>query len=414
MFKKNVAVTGFTVGLISSTDGSDITTGTPVGYYTLDGGAQTAIADVTPVHEGNGQWSFDLTAGEMNGDIVGLVFTHASAITQHFTIKTVAKLTADLNDFDYTANDVTLAAATHTGAVIPTVSTVTNAVVLPTIPANWITAAGINAAALNGKGDWNIGKTGYTLTQAFPANFASQVISGAGAVDSLIQGILNTALTETTAGRIAGNFDTFFENSDAATTKVVDDVGGAGGGSSDWTTTERNEIRGRLGITGTTAAGGNTPTLATSAEATAPVTLAAATHTGAVIPTVTTVSNAVTLPAIPANWITAAGVNAAALNGKGDWNIGKTGYSISGAITTLDGLENLSFSDVWTGVITESYAANSTAITPAQAFYMIWSDLRSPDQAGTVWTDYKVDNTTAAMAFSLDNATTPTKKVRTS
>ena len=31
---------------------------------------------------------------------------------------------------------------------------------------------------------------------------------------------------------------------------------------------------------------------------------------------------------------------AASLNGKGDWNIGKTGYSISGAITTLDGLNN--------------------------------------------------------------------------
>jgi hypothetical protein len=35
-----------------------------------------------------------------------------------------------------------------------TIATVTNAVVLPSIPANWITAAGINAAALNGKGDW--------------------------------------------------------------------------------------------------------------------------------------------------------------------------------------------------------------------------------------------------------------------
>jgi len=33
-----------------------------------------------------------------------------------------------------------------------TVTTLTN---LPSIPANWLTAAGINAAALNGKGDWN-------------------------------------------------------------------------------------------------------------------------------------------------------------------------------------------------------------------------------------------------------------------
>jgi hypothetical protein len=31
---------------------------------------------------------------------------------------------------------------------------------------NAITAASINAAALNGKGDWNIGKTGYALSAA--------------------------------------------------------------------------------------------------------------------------------------------------------------------------------------------------------------------------------------------------------
>ena len=75
-FKKNTAITGFTVGMVSATDGSDITTGTPVGYYTLDGGTQTAIADTSPVHEGSGLWSFNLTAAEMNGTIVALTFTH--------------------------------------------------------------------------------------------------------------------------------------------------------------------------------------------------------------------------------------------------------------------------------------------------------------------------------------------------
>lgn len=127
-FKKNTAVTGFPVHLISSTDGSDITTGTPVGYYLLDGGTQTAIGDVTPVHEGNGQWTFDLTSGEMNGDIIGLVFTHASAITAHFTIKTDTKIVSELNDIAATAivsggainttggavDDVTLVATTTT------------------------------------------------------------------------------------------------------------------------------------------------------------------------------------------------------------------------------------------------------------------------------------------------------------
>lgn len=127
-FKKNTAVTGFPVHLISSTDGSDITTGTPVGYYLLDGGTQTAIGDVTPVHEGNGQWTFDLTTGEMNGDIVGLLFTHASAITAHFTIKTDTKIVSELNDIAATAIVSGGAINTTTGAVdnVTLVATTTN------------------------------------------------------------------------------------------------------------------------------------------------------------------------------------------------------------------------------------------------------------------------------------------------
>lgn len=77
---------------------------------------------------------------------------------------------------------VTLAGVTHTGAVIPTVTTLTN---LPAITSNWLTAAGIAASALNGKGDWNIGKTGYSLTQSFPTNFSAMSISAGGLVDIL-------------------------------------------------------------------------------------------------------------------------------------------------------------------------------------------------------------------------------------
>lgn len=50
---------------------------------------------------------------------------------------------------------------------------------LPSIPANWITAAGIAANALNGKGNWNVGKTGYSLTITPPtaAAISTQVWS---------------------------------------------------------------------------------------------------------------------------------------------------------------------------------------------------------------------------------------------
>jgi hypothetical protein len=96
-FKKNTAVTGFPFALISASDGSAITSGTVNGYYLLDGGTQGSITG-TPTHEGNGQWSVDLLAAEMNGDLVGLLFTHSSAIPAHFTIKTETKLVSELQD----------------------------------------------------------------------------------------------------------------------------------------------------------------------------------------------------------------------------------------------------------------------------------------------------------------------------
>ena len=126
MFKKNTAVTGLSFGLLSATDGSDITTGTVNAYVTLDGGTQGSITD-TPVHKGNGQWSVDLTAAEMNGDTVGLVFTHTSAATVHMTIKTALMLTNELNDI--AATDIVSGGAitTSSGSVssVTTVDTTT-------------------------------------------------------------------------------------------------------------------------------------------------------------------------------------------------------------------------------------------------------------------------------------------------
>lgn len=87
-FRRGVAVTGFPFGMVSATDGSAIVSGAVTGYVTKDGGTQAALGD-TATHEGNGQWSINLTASEMDGDYVGLLFTHASAVPVHFTIRTV-------------------------------------------------------------------------------------------------------------------------------------------------------------------------------------------------------------------------------------------------------------------------------------------------------------------------------------
>jgi len=285
-FKKNTAVTGFPVGLVSATDGSAITTGTPVGYYLLDGGTQTAIADVTPVHEGNGMWTFNLTAAEMNGDIVGLTFTHASAITAHFTIKTEVTTPSDLNNFN-PATD--------------TVATVTNLTNLPSIPTNWITAAGIAASAFNGKGDWNIGKTGYSISGTKTTldalnDIAATAIVSAGAITTLSGKVTNVGTVDT----VTTNTD--MRGTDGANTTAPDNA----------------SIAAILTDTGTTI----------------PAQITALNDFNPATDTVATVTNLTNLPSIPTNWITAAGISASALNGKGDWNVGKTGYTLTQTFPT--------------------------------------------------------------------------------
>lgn len=119
---------------------------------------------------------------------------------------------------------------------------------------------------------------------------------------------------------------------------------------------------------------------------TANVTLAAATHTGAVIPTVTNLSN---LPAITANWLTAAGIAAAALNGKGDWNtvvpdaagvvptavenrqeMDSNSADLNAIITNIVGLNNLS-----TAQIDAAFATFWTS--PATLVALIWNEILS-------------------------------------
>jgi len=81
---------------ISKTDGSDVILGTPVVYYTIDGGTQ-AQTTATAVHEGNGQWSVALSQAETNGDHIVFSFVLTGAVTQTVNVYT---LDADLTNLD--------------------------------------------------------------------------------------------------------------------------------------------------------------------------------------------------------------------------------------------------------------------------------------------------------------------------
>lgn len=70
--KKNVASQTVSFLLLSTTDQSAVTAGSPTVYYTIDGGTQ-ATGTGTITHEGNGEWSYVPAQAETNGDHV--VFT---------------------------------------------------------------------------------------------------------------------------------------------------------------------------------------------------------------------------------------------------------------------------------------------------------------------------------------------------
>lgn len=86
-FIKGEAIVGFPFTLVNKETGAAITTGTVTLYLVQDGGDQT-VAAATPVHKGNGQWTFDLNGNETNYDFIGITVVHADAIPQNFTIKT--------------------------------------------------------------------------------------------------------------------------------------------------------------------------------------------------------------------------------------------------------------------------------------------------------------------------------------
>lgn len=171
--------------------------------------------------------------------------------------------------------------ANITGNVTGSVGTVNafaaNSITSTAIADNAFTAAKFAASSLNGKGNWNIGKTGYSLTQTFPTNFASLGINASGHISRVTLCDTNTDMRGTDGALLSGSY-TAPANGDITAIKAVTDKldtglvldgsvyqwtinalelapAGGGGGSTDWTADERAAIRAILGIPGS----GSTP-----------------------------------------------------------------------------------------------------------------------------------------------------------
>jgi len=86
-----------------------------------------------------------------------------------------------------------------------------------------------------------------------------------------------------------------------------------------------------------------------------------------------------------------------------------TGTTLPASISALN---NISVSDILTTQMTESYASDGTAPTVAQALFNLQQTLGDFSIAGTTITVKKLDGSTTAMTYTLDDATTPTSRTR--
>lgn len=78
----------------------------------------------------------------------------------------------------------------------------------------------------------------------------------------------------------------------------------------------------------------------------------------------------------------------------------------------ISSLNNISVSDVLTTQMTEAYAADGVAPTLAQALFLIQQTIGDFSISGTTLTAKKLDGTTTAATYTLDDAVSPTSRTR--
>ena len=283
------------------------------------------------------------------------------------TLTTVTNLTNAPTTGDLTATmktSVTTAATAATptiASVSGSVGSVTAAVTLPTIPADWITAAGIATDAI---GSAEISAAAVTKIQA---GLATPTNITAGTITT------TTNLTNApTAGDLTATMKTSVTTAATAATPTIASVSGAVGSvtaavllptmPTDWLTAAGLKADAVTEI----QSGLATPTNITAATG---IVLSGVTHTGAVIPTVTTTGTATNLTNAPTAGdltatmkasVTTAVPTAAAIQS----GLATPTNITAGTLTTVTNLTNAPTSGDLTATMKTSVTTAATAATP--------------------------------------------------
>ena len=385
--KKNVASQIIGAQLVNATTGAAFT-GSVTVYVTGDGGTQAAgsVGSGACTHEGNGFHTYAPAQAETNYDHIGFTFIGTGAVPATIQVYPTFPQTGD-NFGRLGAPAGASVSADIAAAKVDTAAIKVKTDFLPSATAGaagGLFIAGSNAAT--------------SVTTAFTANITGNLSGSVGSVTGLTAANLDVAIstrmatytqptgflaatfpltvastTNITAGTIttvtnltnaptAGDLTATMKASVTAAVPTSATIAGAvwditlashltagttgyalnaaGAAGDPWTTALPGAYgAGSAGyIIGTNINAAITSRMATYTQptgflaATFPGTVASTTNiTAGTISTVTTLTN---LPSIPANWLTAAGIAAGALDGKGNWNIGKTGYSLTTAPPT--------------------------------------------------------------------------------
>ncbi len=84
------------------------------------------------------------------------------------------------------------------------------------------------------------------------------------------------------------------------------------------------------------------------------------------------------------------------------------------ALTAYDPPTKAEMDAMWTTAQTESYASDGAAATPAQLLYMIYCAVGEFSISSTTITGKKLDGSTTAMTWTIDDASSPTSRTRAS
>lgn len=298
--RKNVASQNVAGQIANATTGAPITTGVSV-FVTGDGGTQTAGGG-TLTHKGNGHWNYVPTQAETNFNHIAFTFTHASGVNQTVNVYTVSFNPHDTVRLGLTALPNAAAEAAGglftrgtgagqinqqaNGQVDVNLERVRNAVV------NALIAGRVDANA-QVVGD----KTGYSLTQTFPANFADLAITAttgrvtAGTViDKTGYSLANGSIASATFAPNAIDATAIAANAITSAKVATDAIGGAqfaqAAADKVWGTTTR-ALTDKAGfslangsiVTATFAAGAINATVAPNLDAAVSTRLAAAAYT---------------------------------------------------------------------------------------------------------------------------------------